>query len=109
MIEALAADAAKEPLASRIHERSVHGYPKNPCTGALRGLVEGNTELGIVVANDDLWPDAEGRGFAELLRRPLCGRMPRDPDMYEPPRIDTQDEAVAILEIFKRSCGGRAW
>src|SRR5450631_708174 len=71
VVEALAPDAAEKPLANRIHERSLDRRSSNADTGALCGTVKVGAELVIVVANDELGPDAEGRGLPHLLCRPL--------------------------------------
>src|SRR5450432_2471667 len=76
----------------RFHERSLNGRPKNADAGALRGAVEVGTELTVVVSDDELGPDAEVRGLAHLLCRPLRGRVPRNANMNDLLGIDVHDE-----------------
>ncbi len=79
VIEALAPDAAEESaLANGIHERSSDCRPKNADGSALCGTVEVGTELPVVVADDELAPEAEWRGFAHLQCRPLRGWVSRE-------------------------------
>jgi len=92
VIEAFAAHAAKESFARRVHERGSHGGAEHADAGALRGAVEVGTELTIVIADDELGPEAEGCGFPELLCRPLRGRVPRDADVHDALGVDVHDE-----------------
>jgi hypothetical protein len=59
---------------------------------ALCGTFEVGAELAVVVANDELGPDAEGRRLPELLRRPLRRWVPRYPDMHDLFGVDVDDE-----------------
>jgi hypothetical protein len=88
VVETLAPDAAEKPLAKRIHERSLNCRPKNVDAGTGRGATEIGAELAVVVADDELGPDAEGCGFPELLRRPLRGGVSRNSDTRNLLRVD---------------------
>ena len=92
VVETLATHAAEKSLANRIHERSLDRRPKNADVGALRGAVEVGTELTVVVSDDELWAYAEGRGLPHLLCRPLRGRVPRNANMNDLPRVDVHDK-----------------
>src|SRR5882724_2539056 len=92
VIETVAPDAAEKSLANRIHEWRLDCRPKNAHAGALCNTVEVGAELALVVANDELGPDAEGRGRPELLRRPLCCWVPRYADIHDLFGVDVDDE-----------------
>ena len=70
----------------------MNGRSNSADASALRGMVEVSAELAVVVADDELGPDAEWCGFSELLRRPLRGWVPRYPDMHDVFGVDVDDE-----------------
>src|SRR5713101_8941317 len=81
-VEALATYGPQKAFADGIHKRGLHRRAHDPDAGALRCTIELPGELVVVIANQDLRSDAERRGFADLLRGPLCGRLASDGQMH---------------------------
>jgi hypothetical protein len=92
VIETLPAYAAEEALTGGIHIWRAHGGLDDPRSEGLGSEIEFVAELAVPIADDELGPDAEPRGIAELLRRPLLGGSPCRQDVHDFARSDVDDE-----------------
>jgi len=70
VIEAFASNATKESLAHGIHQRCLYGCSHYANSDARGDAIEVCPKLVVAIANENLRPLSEGRGIAQLLRRP---------------------------------------
>ncbi len=92
MVQALAADAAQEPLAHGVGLRRADGRAQDRDAAGRSDPREGRPELAVVVADQIARALAEGGGLAPLLGDPGVGRVARRADMDDPARGQFDDE-----------------
>ena len=91
MIETLASHGADQAFAVRVRLGCHRGRADHPNAGTLRDIVEDRSELGIVVAEEELRPLPEGRQLPKLLGQPVgAGRRGRRRQEHAP-RSEVQE------------------
>src|SRR5664279_4448379 len=92
MVEGLAPQATDKSFADGIHIRGTHGRLDYSRAHALGNAVEDGAELLVAISNQKPWGQAVHGGVAQLLRRPLLGRVPRGRDVDHLARALVQQE-----------------
>jgi len=92
VIQALAPDAAEEPLADGVLPGRAVGRAQLHDAGPRSQPGEGRPKLAVVVADEVLGMPPEGHGLAQLLGDPRVGRVARHADMDDPARAERDHE-----------------